>query len=180
MCISVLRATFNPKTPQNFNRLEGKDEEMAANNSCYNWTRSTEVLGSRFWAVGVQAEGEEGSSASHVPSGNAHPSSNQKRSRSFRLDLQDIRWLMEVDGTGSDLWSRNLQRFQRTGLLLVEFKKKIKNQDFLPHSLKQRSRLLLRLGLGLLLCSQHPVDAPDGQVHLLLRVVVIKLTQVGY
>lgn len=124
MCISVLRATFNPKTPQNFNRLEGKDEEMAANNSCYNWTRSTEVLGSRFWAVGVQAEGEEGSSASHVPSGNAHPSSNQKRSRSFRLDLQDIRWLMEVDGTGSDLWSRNLQRFQRTGLLLVELKKK--------------------------------------------------------
>lgn len=58
------------------------------------------------------------------------------------------------------------------------FKKQ--NQDFRPHSLKQRSRLLLRLGLGLLLCSQHPVDAPDGQVHLLLRVVVIKLTQVGY
>lgn len=58
-----------------------------------------------------------------VLSGNAHPSSNQKRSRSFRLDLQDIRWLMEVDGTGSDLWSRNLQRFQRTGLLLVEFSK---------------------------------------------------------
>lgn len=47
------------------------------------------------------------------------------------------------------------------------------------NSLELRRSLLLRLRLGLLLCSHHPADALDWQVHLLLRVVVIKLTQVG-
>lgn len=38
---------------------------------------------------------------------------------------------------------------------------------------------MLRLWLSLLLCPHHPLDALDWQVHLFLRVVVIKLTQIG-
>lgn len=36
VCISVIRAIVNPESP-NFNRLEGKDEEMAANDSGTSW-----------------------------------------------------------------------------------------------------------------------------------------------
>lgn len=48
------------------------------------------------------------------------------------------------------------------------------------HSLELRRFLLLRLRLRLLLCTDHPLDTLDWQVHLLLGVIVIKLTQVGY
>lgn len=52
-------------------------------------------------------------------------------------------------------------------------------RSVLHKKLELRSSLLLRLRLGLLLYSHHPPDALDRQVHLLLGVVVIKLTQVG-
>lgn len=123
---------FQSKKAQNVNRLEGKDKEMAANDSCYKSSGSSVFLKSQFWAVSARVK----PAGSRRPSGrrgrvlrlrrpsvNTHPSSNQKKSRSFRLDLQESRRLMEVDRSRSGLWAETC-RDVREGYNQAAFKQR--------------------------------------------------------
>lgn len=111
---------FQSKKAQNFNRLEGKDKEMAANDSCYKSSGSSAFLKSQFWAVSARVKpagcrrpsGRRGRVLRlRRPSVNTHPSSNQKPEFPSGSPGEPT-----ADGGGSEQFgplSRNLQRRQR-------------------------------------------------------------------
>lgn len=133
----------------------------------------------RFWASERHLR-RPGQIRFRHPSVNTHPNPNQKRSWSFWLDRQEIWWLMAVGRNRSGLWRETCRDFKCNHEVvfkpLLEFPLKIISRSFPIRTYLIRRCLLLRLRLGLLLCSHHPVDALDWQVHLLFRVIVIKLT----
>lgn len=89
----------SPKFQQTRRKIQGNG------NSCYKSSRSSVFLTSQLWAVSVRvkpAGSEPPWKARPIPPLQAAVSKHSsqfksKRSRSFRLDLQEIRWLMEVD-----------------------------------------------------------------------------------